>query len=51
MKKTQGRGYKLYQERVHLDITNNFLTLIIISHWKKIPRDVVESPSLEVFKI
>jgi len=28
----------------------NFLTLRVMKHWNKMPRGVVESPSLEIFK-
>ncbi|GAB0181377.1 hypothetical protein GRJ2_000603000 [Grus japonensis] len=51
MEKTKGNGYKLHQERFHLDIRNNIFTVRTINHWNNLPRDVVESPSLEVFKM
>lgn len=33
-----------------LDIRKNFFTEKIIKHWLRLPKDVVESPSLQIFK-
>ncbi|KAK4827174.1 hypothetical protein QYF61_015136 [Mycteria americana] len=51
MEKTKANGYKLYLEKFHLSIRNNFFAVRTINRWNNLLRDVVESPSLEVFKI
>ena len=47
---TRSNGYKLYKNHCHLNVRKHFFSQRTINDWNSLPRDIIESPNVIIFK-
>ncbi|KFV74836.1 hypothetical protein N308_06981, partial [Struthio camelus australis] len=43
-------GHKLKYKKFHSNIRKSFFTVRVVEHWNRLPKEVAQSLSLEIFE-
>jgi len=49
--RTRGNGFRMKEGRFRLDIRKKFFTMSVVRPWHRLPKEVVDAPSLETFRV
>jgi len=47
---SRSNGLKLEHRKFCTNMQKNFFTVTVTEHWDRLPREVVEAPSMEIIK-
>jgi len=47
----RGNGVKLKESTLRIDLRKKFYTMRVVKQWHRLPREVVDAPHLETFKV
>ncbi len=48
--RTRGSSHELEHRKFRTNMQRNFFTVRVMEHWNRLPREIEESPFLEIFK-
>jgi len=49
--RTRCGGHKLEYRKYHLNVSQNYFMMSMVKQWHRLPTEVVDCPSLKIFKM
>ena len=48
--RARNNGLKLEHTKLHTNMQKNFFMVRVMEHWNRLPKEIMESPSMQIFK-
>ena len=48
--RTRSSGLNLEHRKFHTNMQKNFFMVRVMEHWNRLPKEIMESPSMQIFK-